>query len=79
MAKVRLAALKALNHMKIKVEQKDSDLIRAAATDRDIEIALETVSENTTRMRTVAKKNTFLYDSATSTEITVQTERLLKT
>src|SRR5262245_19890024 len=77
-ANVRLAALGALKRMGIKVDQKENELIKAATPERDIEIELETLSANTTRMRAVAKRNIFLYDSATAAEIIQQTEKLLK-
>ena len=78
--KVRTASLSALKKMGITVEstQKtgEGELIKAKAGDRDVEIALDVISPNATRMRTVAKKGMF-YDSATSTEIILQTEKLL--
>ncbi len=78
--KVKTATMAALNRMQIKVDSakkvEGSELIMAKATDRDIEIELESLSPTTTRMRTVAKKG-LLYDSATATEIILQTERIL--
>lgn len=38
---------------------------------------LEAISPNITRMRTVAKKGPLFYDSATATEIILQTEKAL--
>jgi hypothetical protein len=79
-AKVRAASLTALKRMGIKYESsettKEGEVIKAKAGDRDIEIALDVISPNTTRMRTIAKKGVF-YDSATSTEIILQTEKAL--
>ena len=70
----------ALNKMGIKVTSSSriegSEVIKASATDREIEVELEPLTSNTTRMRTVARKGLF-YDSATSTEIILQTERVL--
>ncbi|HET9700587.1 MAG TPA: DUF3568 family protein [Burkholderiales bacterium] len=78
--KVKSATMTALGRMGIKVDGaskiENGALIKARATDRDIEIELEALSPSTTRMRTVAKKG-LLYDSATSTEIILQTERIL--
>jgi hypothetical protein len=78
--KVKSATMTALGRMQIKVDGAskidNGELIRAKAADRDIEIELEALSPTTTRMRTVAKKG-LLYDSATSTEIILQTERIL--
>jgi len=80
MPKVKGATMTALNKMGIKVastsKAEGTEVIKATATDRDIEVELEPLSPNTTRMRTVAKKGLF-YDSATATEIILQTERLL--
>jgi hypothetical protein len=52
-------------------------LIKAAMPERQIEIELEALSPNATRMRAVAKRGAFLYDTATATEIITQTEKLL--
>jgi hypothetical protein len=54
-----------------------TEVIKASATDREIEVELEPLTSNATRMRTVAKKGGLFYDSATSTEIILQTERVL--
>ena len=81
--KVKAAAYAALNRMGIKViakgkvDKTDIDLIKAKANDREIEIQLESISANTTRMRVTAKSGGLFYDSATSTEIILQTERVL--
>ena|SRR5437899_2324732 len=82
MPKVETAALAALNRMGIVVKAKDSTeqggkLIHASGADRDIEVELEVVSPNTTRIRTVAKQGTFFRDRATATEIILQTEKVL--
>lgn len=53
------------------------ELIQANTPDRQIEVELERISSNTTRMRTVAKNGPLFYDSATATEIILQTERML--
>jgi len=80
MPKVRGATMTALNKMGIKVNSvskvEGTEVIKAAANDRDIEVELEPLTTNTTRIRTVAKKGLF-YDSATATEIILQTERVL--
>ena len=78
--KVKGATMTALNRMQIKVEgaQKSgsAEVITAEASGRDIEIELESLTPNTTRMRATAR-NGLLYDSATATEIIIQTETLL--
>jgi hypothetical protein len=78
--RVKKAALASLNQMGFKVEsieKKDNaEIIKAKAKERDIEVELESLSPATTRMTTTAK-NGLIYDSATATEIILQTERLL--
>ena len=78
---VKIASLGALNRMGIKLagtERGDSgEVLRATATDREIEITLEALSPNTTRMRVIARNGGIFFDSATATEIILQTERLL--
>lgn len=81
--KVKGATITALNRMGIKVvsngklDKSDTDVIKAKANDRDIEVQLEPLTPNTTRMRVTAKSDGLFYDSATSTEIILQTERVL--
>jgi len=80
--KVNQGALAALKRMDIKVEsvskQKDgAETIMASANERKIEIELEPISAKTTRMRAVARKPSGLWDSATATEIILQTEKRL--
>jgi hypothetical protein len=79
--KVRSATMTALKRMGINVESSEKveggELIKAKSGDRDIEIALEAISPSTTRMRTITKKGALFYDSATSTEIILQTEKVL--
>jgi len=81
-ANVRIATLLALSEMNIPVDssgkQNDNEFITATASDRQIEIEFESISSTTTRMRSIAKKSTFVYDSATAMEIIQQTEKLLK-
>jgi uncharacterized protein DUF3568 len=80
---VRTASIGALNRMGIKLarteKSSDGEVLRATATDREIEITLEQISPNTTRMRVIARNGSVFFDSATATEIILQTERLLKT
>lgn len=79
--RVKTASIKALQRMQIKVASTEKveagENIKANAGDREIEIELEAISPNTTRMRVTASKNGFLKDSATSTEIIMQTEKYL--
>jgi hypothetical protein len=53
------------------------ELIKGSTPDRQIEVEVERISSNTTRLRAVAKKNALIWDSATATEIIFQTEKLL--
>jgi hypothetical protein len=49
-----------------------------AAHELDIEIELERLSPQVTRMRVIAKRGVFLKDAATATEIILQTAKLLE-
>ncbi|MEK6663293.1 MAG: DUF3568 family protein [Pseudomonadota bacterium] len=79
--RVRSASMRALQRMQIKVASSEKieggEGIKAMSGDRAIDIELESVSPSTTRMRVTAKKNLFLYDNATATEIILQTEKYL--
>jgi hypothetical protein len=77
--RVHIAVLAALKKMSIKpgaTEKTDQgERILAKAGNRSIEIELEVVTPNTTRMRTIARNEGGLtVDAATATEITNQTE-----
>src|SRR5262249_51357855 len=79
--KVKGAARTALNRMGIKIEAtaktEQGKAIAATGNEREIEVELEAVSSNTTRIRTVAKQGFFVKDRATATEIILQTEKVL--
>ena len=82
--KVRRSTVAALGRMQIKVVdtkvQGSTETIRARAADRDIEIEIESLTPNTTRLTVTAKKDGGLIrDSATATEIILQTEKLVGT
>jgi hypothetical protein len=66
--------------MDIKVDttekMENGERIKARAADREIEIELESLSSRTTRMRSTARSG-LLMDSATATEIIIQTEKAL--
>ena len=78
--KVRTAVKGALDHMDIKIGSTEKipngERIKARAADRDIEIELEALTSRTTRMRSTARNGIFM-DSATATEIILQTEKAL--
>ena len=81
-AQVKRATLGAFNRMQIKViESKrkgSTETIVAKAGDRDIEVELEALTPNTTRMLVTAKKDGgILRDGATATEVILQTEKIV--
>jgi len=64
--------------IKVVTAKRDGSLetITARAADRDIQIELEALTPATTRMLVTAKKDGgILQDSATATEIILQTEK----
>lgn len=80
-ARVKMASLSALNRMGIRhigtEKVKEGEVLKAVATDRQIEITLEPLSPTATRVRVVARNGGIFFDSSTATEIILQTERLL--
>jgi hypothetical protein len=82
--KVRRSTVAALGRMQIKVVDSkvegSTETIHARASDRDIEIEIESLTPNATRLTVTAKKDGgFVRDSATATEIILQTEKLVGT
>ena len=79
--KVKRATLTALKQMEIPVEAvektQQGELIKAKAANRAIEVEFEALTPKTTRMRVIADSDGFIKDSATATEIILQTERAL--
>ena len=80
-AKVRFATIRALDRMQIKLisdsmqDKSNIRLVTAKSSERKIEIQLEPISPNTTRMRVIAKKGSgIFYDAATAEEIIQQTK-----
>src|SRR5512140_3292710 len=81
-AHVKRATLGAFRHMQIKVVKTErkggTETISAKAGDRDIEVELEALTPNTTRMLVTAKKDGgILRDGATATEVILQTEKIV--
>jgi hypothetical protein len=78
--RVRAAAVSSLNQMGIKVAAREKteggEVLKASAAERQIDIELDAITASTTRMRTVVRNGLFM-DSATATEIILQTERAL--
>jgi len=74
---LRLASLKTLNWMDMKVT-KDNETaygreIEALASDRTIDIKLESLTDKTTSMRVIVNRGDFFFkDSATAREIIIQ-------
>ncbi|HSQ02527.1 MAG TPA: DUF3568 family protein [Burkholderiales bacterium] len=81
MPRVRTASISALKRMGIQLgpteKSEGNEILKASAKDREIEIVLEPLSPSSTRMRVIARNGTLFYDSATATEIVLQTERVL--
>jgi hypothetical protein len=81
-AQVKKAAQGALGRMQVKVVKTEregsTETITAKAGDRDIDIELEALTPNTTRMKVTAKHNGgILRDGATATEVILQTEKFV--
>ena len=78
---VHQATQRALAGMGIPVDSDRMDdqvrKITAHATDRDIDIEIESLTPKTTRLRVVASESLVFKDSATATEIIVQTAQVL--
>jgi hypothetical protein len=79
---VKRATMTAFQRMQIKVVESKrkgtTETIVAKAGDRDIEVELEALTPNTTRMVVTAKKDGgILRDGATATEVILQTEKFV--
>ena len=76
-AKVKRASLVALRKMGIRTDTitktETGEVITARAGKRQIEVELESLTENTTQMRVVARDEGIFYDAATASEIIEQT------
>jgi hypothetical protein len=82
-ASVKNASLAALERMGLALDGTDSyeagEIIRARSPNRSIEIELEPITPQATRMRITAHTPGLFYDSATATELVQQTEKILDT
>ena len=83
-AQVKKATYGAFNRMQIRVvdakRKGSTETIMAKAGDREIEVELEALTPNTTRMLVTAKKDGgILRDGATATEVILQTEKIVGT
>ena len=82
--KVRRSTVAALGRMQIRIVEAKQDgsteVIKARAADRDIEVEIEALTPNTTRLSVTAiKDGGLIRDAATATEIILQTEKLVGT
>lgn len=82
--KVRRSTVAALGRMQISIVETTRDgnkeVIKANAGDRSIEIVIESLTPKTTRLTVTASiEGSLLRDSATATEIILQTEKLVGT
>lgn len=77
--RVRTASMGALKRMGMQAGGtktiENGEIIVARAGKREIEVELESLTPQTTRMRVVARDGSFFYDGATASEIIVQTEK----
>jgi hypothetical protein len=80
-AAVKSASLAALERMGLSLDstsQFDSgETLFARAENRDIEIEIEPITKQATRVRITAKGGSLFYDNATALELVQQTEKLL--
>lgn len=80
-AAVKGASLAAIERMGLALEGTDKfddgEILRARAPNREIEIELEPITSEATRMRITARGGSFFYDHATAIEIVQQTVKIL--
>lgn len=81
LAEVKAASLDTLSLMGIRVEGFETttqgETINGSAIQRSVSVDLEPISARATRMRVVARNSGIFFDSATATEIVLQTEKAL--
>jgi hypothetical protein len=79
--KVKSASIAALKRMGIQAGEvkkvETGEVITARVGNREIEVELESLTAQTTRMRVVARNGGFFYDGATAAEIIAQTRKSL--
>lgn len=81
-SRVERATVAALGRMQIRIVANKRDgskqVIAARASDRNIDVEIEALTPNTTRMMVTAVESGGIFrDSATATEIILQTEKLV--
>ncbi|HYL90447.1 MAG TPA: DUF3568 family protein [Burkholderiales bacterium] len=81
LAVVKSASLAALERMGLTLDGTSSfdtgETIYARAPNRDIEIEIEPITRQTTRLSVTAKSGSLLYDNSTAVELVAQTEKQL--
>ena len=81
LAAVKSASLAALERMGLTLDGTSSfdtgETIYARAPNRDIEIEIEPITQQTTRLSVTAKSGSLLSDNSTAVELVAQTERQL--
>lgn len=79
LTKVKNASIAALRRMGIEageVKKIDTgEVITARVGNREIEVELESITAQTTRMRVVARNGSFFHDGATAAEVIAQTQK----
>jgi hypothetical protein len=80
-ADVKTASLGALERMGLTLDSttplEDGEVIVARAPNREIQIELEPITKQATRLRVVAKGSSIFYDNATAQELVQQTGKIL--
>jgi hypothetical protein len=80
-AEVRSASLGALERMGIALDsstpQEGSEILVARAPNREIELELEPITQQATRLRVTARGSSIFYDNATAIELVQQTGKIL--
>ena len=78
---MRAASLGALERMGITLDsstpQEGSEILVARAPNREIEIELEPITKQATRLRVTARGASIFYDNATAIELVQQTGKIL--
>lgn len=80
-AEVRSASISALERMGLTMDssspQEGSEIIVARAPNREIEVELEPITRQATRVRVTARGSSIFYDNATAIELVQQTGKML--
>ena len=81
LAEVKAASLDTLSLMGIRIDgfetTRQGETINGSAIQRSVSVDLEPISSRATRMRVVARNSGVFFDTATATEIVLQTEKAL--